>query len=310
MGCNGLLAALLGATACTSVNPAFEATGEEGQEEQEGETTQGVPPATTSSSSTGAVDDRGSESGATTRSGDEETSTGEPPPMEALCMADLYGINSAGELHLIDVDTGTTVPLPPRRELGSWAVATDPNGTIYVNQYAQPNTVLVLEPVTFQLQDMLLIPGRMLPEVARAGVDPDGMVWVGTHDTNQFFRISPLDGTSVEHMPLGIGAGGDMMFLDSGLALIPSNQGNLSLVDFSFRDPVVSDVPVAGLMGGTLLTGIARDTAGRLWLGRLDGQLLRLGFMGPEPDGAFVDGMLELGVALNDLATMVVPPDC
>jgi streptogramin lyase len=171
--------------------------------------------------------------------------------------------------------------------------------------------VLVLAPVTFEIQDMLMIPGAMLPMMARAGVDPEGMVWVGSHDTNRFFRISPVDGTSIEYMPLGIGAGGDMVFLDSNRALVPSLEGNLSLVDFSQpREITVVPVPVGGLMAGTLLTGIARDPADRLWLGAADGQLLRVDFMGPEPDGAYVGDTITLGVTLNDLARVVEPPGC
>lgn len=210
------------------------------------------------------------------------------------------------------MDEGTTEPLPPVSELKSWALATDPTGTLYVNRLEQPDTVLVLAPVTFEIQDMLTIPGgAMVPKVARAGVDPEGMLWMGTELTNVFFRISLVDGTSVEYMPVGIGRGGDMVFLDSNRALVPSLQGNLSLVDFSQpARPMVMTVPVAGLVEGTLLTGIARDPAGRLWLGRLDGELLQIGFTEAEPGGAHVDQTITLGVTLNDLATVVEPSDC
>ena len=102
-----------------------------------------------------------------------------------------------------------------------------------------------------------------------------------------------------------------MVFMDSNRALVTSLQGDLSLVDFSNpREIMVFPVPVEGLMNGTLLTGIARDPAGRLWLGLADGQLLRVAFMAPEPDGAFVDETITLGVTLNDLATVVVPMGC
>jgi hypothetical protein len=306
-GRHGWLVALVwAATACTSPNPAFEATGEDTSDQ--GDTTL---TSTGSGTRTGSVDDPVSESAGTTGpSSTGEASTDDPPPMSELCLADLLGINEAGELHLIDVDAGTTVPLPPMPELDSWALTTDLSGTIYISPRTQPNTLMVLEPVTFQVQDMLTVitDGGPLPEMARAGVDPDGMVWVGTHDTNQFLRISPMDGTSVAYMPLGIGAGGDMVFLDSGHALVPSLQGDLSLVDFSL--PMVTDVPVAGLLDGTLLTGIARDPTGRLWLGDVDGHLLLVELMEPELIGAYVADTISLGVTLNDLTTMVEPPGC
>jgi hypothetical protein len=297
-GRHGWLVALVwAATACTSPNPAFEATGEDGSDQ--GDTTLA---STGSGTRTGSVDDPVSESAGT---------IGDPPPMSELCLVDLLGINEDGVLHLIDVDAGTTVPLPPVPELGSWALATDPgSGTIYVNPHAQPAAVMVLEPVTFQVQDMLTIvtDGPALPEMARAGVDPEGMVWVGTHETNQFFRISPTDGTSVEHTLVGIGAGGDLVFLDSDRALVPSLLGDLSLVDFSLQ--TVTSVPIQDLPSGLLLTGIARDPAGRLWLGNVDGQLLRVEFMEPEPAGAYLSNTVALGVTLNDLTTMVEPPGC
>jgi hypothetical protein len=315
MGRQGLLAALLGAAAaCTSANPAYEATGEGQGTAAEGETTL-VPPDTSSgtSTSTSTADDPESESSEPTGPDDtgETSTTGEPSPSPELCRADLYGINDNGELHLIDVDEGTTAPLPPRVELRSWAIATDSTGKLYIDQLEQPSAVMVLAPVTFEIQDMLMIPGKMLPMMARAGVDPEGMVWVGSHDTNRFFRLSPVDGTSTEYMPLGIGAGGDMVFLDPDRALVPSLQGDLSLVDFSQpREISVASVPVEGLMEGTLLTGIAHDPAGKLWLGVADGQLLRVGFTGRELDGAHVDETITLGVTLNDLATVVEPPGC
>ena len=312
-GRQGLLAALLGvATACTSANPAYEATGADQDTTAEGDTTSPVPPDTSSGAITSSDDDPDGDSGETTTSSDDgETSTGDPSPSPELCRADLYGINDMGEILLIDVDEGTTARLPPMAERESWAIATAPTGTLYVNRLMQPDTVLVLAPITFAIQDALTIPVGGLPMMARAGVDPEGMLWVGTHDTNQFFRLSPVDGTSVEYMPLGIGMGGDMVFLDSNRALVPSLQGNLSLVDFSRpREPTVVSVPVDGLLEGTLLTGIARDPDGLLWLGCVDGQLLQIGFMEPEPDGAFVDETITLDVTLNDLATVVEPSGC
>lgn len=314
-GRRGLLAALLGAaTACTTANPAYEPPGVDQDTQEtnpEGDSTI-VPPDTSSGAITTSADDTHGESGeTTTTTGDGETSTGDPPPSPELCRADLYGVNDLGEILLIDVDEGTAARLPPVDELRSWALATAPTGTLYVNRHMQPDTVLVLAPITFQIQDTLTIPGTTLPTMARAGVDPEGMLWVGTHDTNQFFRISPEDGTSVEYMPLGIGMGGDMVFLDSNRALVPSLEGNLSLVDFSRpREPTVMTVPVVGLEPGTLLTGIARDPTGLLWLGRVDGLLYKVGFMAPEPEGAFVDGMIPLDVTLNDLATVVEPSGC
>jgi hypothetical protein len=292
-------------SACTTSNPAYEATGAEAS----GDAT-GAEASTSGATQVGSVDGPTSSSSGNEPSASGETSAGdEGPPVSELCLVDLYGISEAGVLYLIDVDEGTAVPLPADPELGSWAIASDPaDGTLYINPLAEPSLVRVVEPVTFTVLSTLTIAGAGAEEMARAGFDPDGGLWFGTFDTNQFFRLQPAEGTSDERSVVGIGAGGDLVFLDSNRALVPSLLGDLSMVDFSTE--VVSLVPVMDLPTGLLLTGLARDVQGRLWVGSEDGQLLHIGFRGPEPDGAYADQPIDLGVTVNDLAPMVEPPGC
>lgn len=300
--------AVLGLTACTSANPAFDPTtaGSVGQGESTGTST-GV-----GESASGGTSNGGTVAGSE-EADESHGSEGEPD----ACQADLYAINQNGALYLLDVDEGWSMSMVElQSQLSSWALATDPTtGILHVSQYGHPSTVWRVSPVSFIRDPVpVMVPGNNIVNIARAAFDPEGNLWLGTDGLgNLFISFPPGAEMASELLRPGLGAGGDMLFLEDGSVVVPSRDGNLWLTRLDAEvEPLQFPLAIQAVDGVPDLTGIARDPLGRAWVATVNGVLARVELddlldVDPGPVAPVVE--VELGIFISDLAPIVVPPD-
>jgi hypothetical protein len=263
--------------ACTSLNPAYETTDGDGQSSSGATTgTDGILSITAGSTHDEAS---GGGSGATTSTG-ESSSTGDVPlpDPDPLCRFELYAINELGQLHVLDPDRGDSRLRLEAPELVSWAIATEPStGILYVNQRDVPNTILRVNPFLPEiLPDSITVevqqPIEPLETMARASFRGESELWIGTHETHRFMWVPPTGGPIVAHELLdAFPAGGDMVFIEGGCAVVPTLDGLLHSACFPAMPGFVPVIEVVGLEEeGLQFTGIAIDEGGRLWLSMAD----------------------------------------
>lgn len=289
------LVALLNATACTTENADFD-------------------PRSSGSDSGASGSGSGSTTGTSPGTGVADgTGGGSTGSSEIACEADLYAINELGELYLIDADTGE-VRLELTEALAhSWAIATRPtDGALYLSPVNVPSVLRRLDPLTLELNDDLPLVGDDIDQMARAGFDGSGTLWLGTDDLGLFFPYDP--GPESLGMPelFPSGSGGDLAFFEPGLALGVASDGSAYLLDvstsFMASPTTVSDLPAG-------VSGLALDSDDRLWAATTNGQLLRIDVTGSTTDPFFAvdtDETVDLGIAIiDDLAPVLVhPTDC
>lgn len=284
-------AALLLVLGCKTDNGAF-------QLDEDGDggstTTTATTEPTTSVDATGVADGSGGET--------EEV-------VDVPCEADLYGVNELGDLFLIDADSGQIeMILTGNQFVESWAMATHPSeGTVYISPINNPMVLRTLDPLTLDLVDgSIALGGDATGAIARADFDPDDMLWLGTDMTGRFLPFDTITETLGVGVMFGSGNGGDMVYLDAGLALVVDNAGLAHLVDFDA--PVVIPAVFNGIPG--TITGLAYDDADRLWASTFEGKLLLVEeiWEGATPEFDVIE-TIELGIDINDLSPVVDLPD-
>jgi hypothetical protein len=116
----------------------------------------------------------------------------------------LYTVVSGPVATLAGVDLGTLrpwgEPLTLPHAQGAWALATAPNGDVYVGTYEAAH-LWRYRPSTHKLQDL----GPLGSEryVFALDIDPvTGWVWIGTFPSGSLFHYEPATGRLVDHGPL------------------------------------------------------------------------------------------------------------
>lgn len=306
------MASILAGAACTSLNPAYETSGETTEAGSDSGETVGGGTTTgeaTLASTRGEVTD-GPDSDATTEPS-ESSSSGEPPPAIDLCPFDVYAINELGELHGLDPDTGDLVFLLQDPRLESWAIATDPmTGLVYVNELASPTTMWRVDPFVAEIdaEPVVIEADGLAEEVARATFRGDEL-WIGTEQTHRFVWLPAMGGSvGGDHTLQPFSRGGDMVFLETACAVVPTLDGLLYRACFPDSGLPPPVIPMAALLGAQY-NGIAVDAEGRVWLSNASPmtQLVQLD-LSTEP---WVLGPpVDFSMTINDLATVVHPPEC
>lgn len=308
------LGSMLVMPACTAANPAFETseTAEAGPVSDDGETTTAVAPSTGGGTSSATITTEGA--GEATETSDTTGAPTEdlPPRRTELCGFGLFAINELGELHALDPTTGTSMLLLTDRRLASWALATDPaTGMLYVSELAAPSTVWRVDPFSLAIEaEPIVVEAMDLDSVARATFDGEGHLWLGTEDTNRFLWLPPTGGRLVGDDTLeSFPRGGDMVFVETGCAIVPTLDGTLFDVCFPSLGEPPPPVDVLELPLGSKFTGIAIDASGRMWLGAVDPVYSVIPIDRSQVPWT-AEVAVEYDMLMNDLAPVVEPPGC
>lgn len=304
--------------ACTSLNPAYDATaGGIGQDASDDDPTESDAITSTTEGSTHA-EASGADSDTTSSAG-ESSSTGDVPlPLpDPLCRFELFAVNESGQIHVLDPDRGDSRRRLEAPELASWAIATEPStGILYVNQLASPGSVLRVDPFVPEiLPDAIVVevevPLEPLDTMARATFRGEGELWIGTHETHRFVWVPPTGGTiAADELLEPFSRGGDMVFIEESCAVVPTLDGLLYSACFPAMPGPVPTLAVEGLEEeGFQFTGIAIDEQGRLWLSTAD----------PNPSLVHIDRatqpwsvgvQIPYDITMNDLAAVIHRDDC
>jgi hypothetical protein len=306
-----LVGSMAGVVACTAVNPAYETTGETHDgNPSEGDVETLGPGGTLGGSTRGeTTDEPGPDA---TSEGGSSTGGGSLPLPDPLCRFDLYAINDAGELHVLDPDEGDSMLRLEDSRLVSWAIATDPaTGLLYVNQRDSPSSILRVDPFVPEIHaDPIVVEAEMLDTVARATFRGPGELWLGTDQTHRFVWVPPTGGTlgadeTFDPFPKG----GDLLFLAESCAVVATLDGTFFEACFPAVPGRVPMLPVVDLPAGPQFTGIAIDERDRLWLSTSDPSRLVVRIdMAQEPWRAVEE--IPYGITMNDLATVIHPSGC
>lgn len=310
-----LVGSMLAGAACTSLNPAYDLTGETGEESSEAETVGGgstVAEATLGSTRGEATDAPDSDATTEDASGSSSSSSGEPPPVLDLCPFDVYAINEAGELHGLDPDAGELALVLEDPRLQSWAIATDPTtGLVYINELASPTTMWRVDPFVAEIdaEPVVVTAEVFADDVARATFRGDGELWIGTEQTHRFVWLPPSGGSiGGDHTLQPFPRGGDMVFLEEECAVVPTLDGTLYRA--CFPDPGLPPpiIPMEALVGAQF-NGIAVDAQGRVWLSNAN-PTTQLVLLDVSVEPWVVMDTIDYDITINDLATVVHPPGC
>ncbi len=244
-------------------------------------------------------------------SGDGMNGSGMPDPM--ACNADFYGINAAGDLYLLDVLQGEYRQVALERPLQSQAIATGPDGLLYISDLMNGSRLWRVEPMSFQLgADVDLPPGQ---PVFRRAMFVGNTLLLGP-DQGIYIAVEGPDGLDgpvavVPGPPHTAGNGGDGIHIQG---MGPDSvgtfdmQGRIAFTMLGGGDPA-SAMPVAGLQEQPI-TGAAFDREGRPWvsLESANTRMVRLAFQ----EGTLVatnQSFTFEGFRIDDLAPIRVLPE-
>ena len=300
-----------GALACHAGNAAYDARADEIAATGAIETGTTADGMTSGARPGDAGADETADDGAQAETGSESESESGPPIPEN-CAADLYGASWEEQIWLLDVDSGTAIGVGLKDLPPSDAIATHPNGTIYVSDRVNPSRVFNFEPIAFLPGDVVTVPTQMLPMYYARATFVGGDIVLGPEGSGPFHIFDPVD-------PFPMVASGPTGFFGTVGDMIPAPPGVGTDALWVFDDlGDVHTIPLDGSMPpppqaiidlpDPAITGAARDRDGRVWISAIAGSdtwLYRLGMQGPP---TVVESVRFENAVVHDLAPIFTLP--